>query len=154
MTNVALLEEIGTEFKKIATIQVNVLGWSNEPPLEWDPNDATITNQYVEPQTNLIKEFECTDVIFEEQSNIDVTGLEPSRAAAGAGIMSANPVPISGVVTITGTGFSDPAPGEKIPDGYRVKFNTVDGGWIAPPRRRLYFMDGYGDSGQGTFHRI
>ncbi|HMQ46274.1 MAG TPA: zinc-dependent metalloprotease [Saprospiraceae bacterium] len=131
--NIALLEEIGTEYKKIATIEVNILGWSSEPPLDWDPNDATITNQYIDPQTNLIKEFECTDVIFEEQGGgIDVTGLEPTRAAAGVGMMSANPMPIPGVVKITGTGFSDPAPGEKIPEGYRVKFNTVDGGWIAP----------------------
>ncbi len=131
-TNVALLEEIGTEFKKIATIEVNVIGWSNEPPLEWNPNDATITNQYVEPQTNLIKEFECTDVIFEEQGGIDVTGFEPNIAAAGVSIMSANPMPFPGVVTIMGTGFSDPEPGEIIPDGHRVKFETLGGGWIAP----------------------
>lgn len=134
-TNPSQLEQVGTDFRHLASVQMNLIGWSNDTPLEWNPNDGNTSNLYVEANTELIKAFECAEVIVEESGPLagpEITSFAPNIAAAGVKNNSDNVVPILGVVTITGTEFGIPAAGEARPDGYYVKFETLGGSWIAP----------------------
>ena len=134
-TNTSELEQVGTDFRHLASVQMNLIGWSSDTPLEWNPNDGNTSNLYVEANTELIKLFECAEVILEESGPLadpEITSFTPNIAAAGVKNNSDNVVPIPGIVTITGTEFETPAAGEARPDGYYVKFETLGGSWIAP----------------------
>lgn len=129
-TNTSQLYDLNGTYVKIATISLNIIGWSPDEPFSIDNNSGIIENYYVEEESNLIKEFDCTKVHVGKACDIDVTDFNPKTAAGGVNLMSANS--ISGTVTIEGTGFTNPVAGQPKPDDYRVKFKTVGGGWIAP----------------------
>lgn len=134
-TNTSELEQVNTNFKHLASAQINLIGWSNETPIEWNPNDGNTSNLYIEANTELIKEFDCAEVILEETgvtAGPEITSISPLTAVAGVDGLSFNAVPIIGTVTVTGTEFGTPAPGESTPDGYYLKFETLGGSWIAP----------------------
>lgn len=129
-TNTSQLYDLNGTYLKIATITINIIGWSPDEPFSFDNNSGIIENYYVEEESGLIKEFDCTKVHVGEACDIDVTNFSPEIAAGGVSLMSANN--ISGTVVIEGTGFTNPTAGQPKPDDYRVKFKTVGGGWIAP----------------------
>lgn len=134
-TDVSELEQLGTDFRQIASMQISVIGWSENTPIEWDSNNESVSNLYIDANTELIKAFECAEVLLEEVAlggGIEITDFIPSTVAAGVSPGSSTSPSIAGSVIITGAGFSDPLPGEVIPDGHYVKFETVGGSWIAP----------------------
>lgn len=130
-TNLSSLETVDTAYKKVATVYLTILGWSGGEVIDWDPELSLIENYYIEEGTGFVKEFDCTKVVFSEACP-NITEITPLTAAARVGLMSENGIP--GVITIKGTDFTDPMPGEIIPENYRVKFKNAgtDGEWIAP----------------------
>ncbi len=135
-TDAASLEEVGTAYRKLATISLEIEGWSQEDPVSWDENSGVVDNYYVDGE-GYVTEFDCTDVFVGANCDIKVDSLNVLSAAAGVGEESENG--ITGTVTIYGSGFGTPdsTENEKIPEGRRVKFrnleeDSVTGGWISP----------------------
>lgn len=128
-TDMSQLVEVDTAFKLVAVLHFKLATFPTQNPFDWKNNSGTIENYYIDEETGLIKEFECTEV-ENEACNIDVTGFAPLTAAGGVGLLAETGE--SGTVTINGSGFTNPAAGEIIPEDYRVKFETVGGGWISP----------------------
>lgn len=129
-TNTEYFTNVGSDYQKVARIQLSIIGISNELPVSWDGFSGDYENLYVEESTGYIKEFDCIKVVFGAACEIDVTDFEPAVAAAGVGEVSVNGV--KGVVTIRGSGFMNAPVGQPTPEGRYVKFSTIGGGWIAP----------------------
>lgn len=127
------LEIVGEEYRQIASVTIYMQGWSNETPLTWDP-DSNEGNYYIEADTELERAFSCAEISFQENTGINpiIADFLPKDVAAGVGSNSSNASPIPGVITIEGSGFTNPPSGQIKPDNMYVEFNTVGGGEIHP----------------------
>ena len=129
--NAASLQQIDTGYKYVARFTLEITGWDGNSPLEWD--ELTIENdKYSVEGTNVIRNFGCEKLEVGVNCGMEITSIT-SLAAAGVGLNSENN--ITGIVEITGENFLDD---DVIfgnctkPEGHRVKFRTINNGWISP----------------------
>ncbi len=122
-TDAASLEKVGTVYRKLATISLEIEGWSQDDPISWDENSGVVENYYVDGE-GYVTEFDCSEVFVGAACEIVVSGMTPTTAAAGVGLVSQNGVP--GVITITGSGFGNGQNNQtKPPTGARVRFDNT-----------------------------
>ncbi len=126
-TNYSDLKSINSDYVKIANVKLNIIGFSTKIPIEWGNSINLISNYYVD-EDNYIKEFDCTETNIGNACNIKITEFTPKIAAAGVGNNTTTSTP--GIITITGSGFSNPDKGELVPAGYRVNFTAVSNAFL------------------------
>ncbi|HHG83744.1 MAG TPA: T9SS type A sorting domain-containing protein [Bacteroidetes bacterium] len=130
-SNYLNLEPIDTSFKLLATIGVEIKSLSEDPPIVQDFSVSDIANTY-RTKGGYIRDFECVNLKTTLNCDMEITSIT-EIAAAGLGMDFS--FGVDGVVEIQGNNFvdDDAVFGNCVPpNDHRVKFETIDGNWIAP----------------------
>lgn len=128
------LKIINTEPQLLATVELDVSSIANEYPIDLiDINDSSF-DFYIDVDENILKNFSCSRLVIDtrQYGEISSFNVSPTTVAAGLHPESLNIDPVLGFVTLIGDNFGEPDPGDVKPGNRRIKFRTVDGGWISP----------------------